>query len=218
MATATANAYRYYGQFDPPVDRFLHERYFSTDPYNRLLIECGAFDGITENCGRFFEETLHWRCINIEPSPRIFEKLSVNRPDSVNLNVALSDEIGFREFQDVNYPSFDLCTNGSLDHTDTHYQHLVDNGCTFDTSKVATTTFADLIRNYQIQDIELMVLDVEGHEIQALQGFRDAATLPRILCVEHGHLGIDHLKPHVEALGYRFDTSSFVNSFYILDR
>jgi hypothetical protein len=40
-------ACRFYGQFDPPVDRFLFERYFAGSKRPGVFIECGAFDGET---------------------------------------------------------------------------------------------------------------------------------------------------------------------------
>ena len=59
---------KYYGQFNPNVDKVLHERYFP-NKFNGTSIECGAFDGITENCTKFFEENYNWTTINIEPLP-----------------------------------------------------------------------------------------------------------------------------------------------------
>ena len=125
---------RYYGQFDPSVDRFLHERYFLDAPPGLTLMECGAFDGEFESSGKFFEETLGWRAINIEPSPRIFSKLIQNRPMSTNLNIALSDMNGIAEFHDVHYPGWELCTNGSIRHTAQHRDFLDNAGCTYETS------------------------------------------------------------------------------------
>ena len=81
---------KFYGQFDPPVDKVLYERYFK-NLEEGVSIECGAFDGLTENCTKFFEDNLKWKTINIEPLPHIFDKLKVNRPRSVNLNLALSN-------------------------------------------------------------------------------------------------------------------------------
>ncbi len=210
-----ATKYRYYGQFETPVDQFLHERYFAHDPRGLTILECGAFDGVTESSGKFFEETLGWQAINVEPSPRIFKQLSANRPNSINLNVALAEKIGEQEFLDVDHPSFALCTNGSLEHGEEHHRMLVEMGCKFAPTKVATTTLAALLDGLDFSEIELMVLDVEGYEVKALEGFRNARTLPRVLCVEHGHLGKDFLRPIIEPLGYRYDTESFVNSFYV---
>lgn len=46
---------KYYGQFNPPVDKILHDKYFN-NKFNGISIEAGAFDGKTENCTKFFEE------------------------------------------------------------------------------------------------------------------------------------------------------------------
>ncbi len=208
-------AYKYYGQFDPPVDQFLHERYFQNSPSGLAYIECGAFDGEYESSGKFFEETLHWRAINIEPSPLIFPRLAENRPDSLNLNVALSNHRGAALFHDVHFPGWELCTNGSLRHTPQHRKILDEVGCSYETATVNVTTYDALIRNYGIEQLELLILDVEGHEIEVLEGFKNAVVLPRILCIEHGQLGDDVIRRKVEPLGYRFDTSLFVNSYFV---
>ena len=67
----------YYGQFEPPVDKIIHERYFP-NKYNGTFLEAGSFDGITECSAKFFEENYNWKAINIEPLPHIFEQLKKN--------------------------------------------------------------------------------------------------------------------------------------------
>ncbi|MEI9889739.1 MAG: hypothetical protein WDN45_03025 [Caulobacteraceae bacterium] len=46
---------KFYGQFDPPVDRVLFERYFPDKTIRGVFVECGAYDGQTESCCKFFE-------------------------------------------------------------------------------------------------------------------------------------------------------------------
>jgi hypothetical protein len=70
---------KYYGQFNPPVDKVLHERYF-LNKFNGVSIECGAFDGVIENYTKFFEENYNWKTINIEPLPHIFKKFNKFTP------------------------------------------------------------------------------------------------------------------------------------------
>jgi hypothetical protein len=43
---------QYYGQFDPPLDRVLHERYF-LGRRRGVFVECGAFDGHLECSCKF---------------------------------------------------------------------------------------------------------------------------------------------------------------------
>lgn len=208
---------RFYGQFDPPVDRLLFERYFRDQPGPGVCLECGAFDGVTESSCKFFEESLGWTAINVEASPRIYPHLTRNRPHSVNLNLALSDANASVEFTDVDHPGHELCTNGSLRHLAGHREMLDEARCGYRSSRVLAVTFRQLLELLPIGRLDLMVLDVEGHELEALSGFRGARLLPRVLCVEHGHLGLDPVRSAVERLGYRFDFASHVNSFFVRD-
>jgi FkbM family methyltransferase len=209
---------KFYGQFDPAVDRFLYERYFDGRQRPGVAIECGAFDGITESSCKFFEESLGWTCINIEPYPLSYDKLVANRPRATNLNAALSNVAGTHDFTAVIHPVFGAdCNNGSLRHTSEHREYLDGIGCTYRQYSVPTVTYAELVAEQRLTSVDLFVLDVEGHEREVLEGMRNApaALLPAIFCIEHGHLGVDALKPALEDLGYAFDTTSFVNSFYV---
>ena len=121
-------------------------------------------------------------------------------------------------FTAVIHPSFgEDCNNGSIQHTAKHRQVLDQIGCTYRQYSVATTTYDELIVAHGLQAVDLFVLDVEGHEPEVLKGMRAAplALLPKFFCIEHGHLGAETLKPAMQALGYVFDTESFVNSFYV---
>jgi len=78
-----ANKEKFYGQFKPPQDKLLNDRYFP-DVKGGVFLECGAFDGITESSCFLFEESRNWTGYNIEAVTIIFEKLKINRPLSIN--------------------------------------------------------------------------------------------------------------------------------------
>ncbi|WP_237130471.1 FkbM family methyltransferase [Pseudoalteromonas sp. MMG024] len=210
---------KFYGQFEPQVDNFIYSRYVKHNEFLSqavcTFIECGAFDGVTESSCLFFEESLGWTGYNIEASPTIYAELIKNRPNTDNFNLALSDSIGEIEFTDVHHPSFPLCTNGSVSHTPEHVKILNEMNCEFTTCKTNKVTYREFINENGITDITLMVLDIEGHEIQALKGFENVTVLPKIFCIEHGHLGVETLREYVEPLGYIFDTTSHVNSYFL---
>ena len=207
---------KFHGQFDPPVDQFLYKRYFTTRSAPGLFVECGAFDGITESSCLFFEETLGWRGLNIEPSPVIFCELMHNRPKSENINIALSDQSGCAIFHQVIHPRFgELCTNGSLAHAPEHRARLIDDHCEFRDYAVKTATWNDLVLQHGLADVDLFVLDVEGHELSVLRGMCNCRVIPRILCVEHSFVDRKELFEATSLLGYRFDVSLFVNSYFV---
>lgn len=211
---------KFYGQFNPPVDQFIYERYFKKKPKigKGFFIECGAFDGLTESSCKFFEEELRWNGINIEPSPPIFEQLIINRPSAINVNVALSNEKTEGVFRSVVHPVYgEMCTSGSLNHTDEHKRLLDDMGCSFKEYKVPIIEWSELIRRYKVRKCDLFVLDVEGNELKVIDSMRKAGkrSLPKIFVVEHGHLDKKEVIAQAESLGYKYDTSSYVNSYFI---
>ena len=206
---------KFYGQFDPPVDKVLYEYYFQNNNTPGFFVECGAYDGVTESSCKFFEETLDWKGINIEPSPLFFQKLELNRPKSINLNLALSDKNIITSFQQVIHPEMgEFFGWGSLCHTSEHKQQLIDEGCTFKTYMVRTITWRNLIKEYRIEHVDLLVLDVEGTEREVIEGMRNSEVLPKILCIEHEHLGVKEVKALLKSLGYKYNFSEKVNSFF----
>ena len=207
---------RFYGQWNPPVDKVLYEHYFK-DVIDGFFIEAGAFDGLIESSCKFFEESLGWRGINVEPTPWNYQLLTSNRPDSTNLQLALSSALGTAEFVQAVHPQRGQhFGNGSLRHTPEHVRLLEEEGCTFERFPVQTIPYRDLIARHGVRRVDLMVLDVEGHEADVIAGMNGCNVLPRVLCVEHGHHGVEGTSRMLAPLGYRYDFSSFNNSMYRL--
>ena len=209
---------QFYGQFDPPVDRFIYERYFRGRPTPGLCIECGAFDGLTESSCKFFEESLGWSAINVEPFPHAFRDLVRNRPRSRNLRAALSDHQGTAEFTAAIHPALGYrFGNGSLSHLPAHRKELDRIGCTYESYPVETLTYADLLKRFEVRQVDLFVLDVEGHEPSVLKGMADLPLeqLPRVFCVEFGNIGLEAARAAVEPLGFVFDATSHINAFFL---
>ena len=215
-APARSKSLKFYGQFDDPVDRFIFERYFPDLSTGGTFIECGAFDGQTECSCKFFEETMGWRGINLEPVPHIFERLQKNRPASRNLNLGLSSENKTLEFDVVVHPEFGKYTTiGSVSHSDQLRQTLTDSGCTFERIKIDVISWPELVAREGLLTVDLFVLDVEGHEMEVLKGMRGSLVLPHVMCVEFGHIGVEKLRAEMDALGYAFDRTSYANAYFI---
>lgn len=209
---------KFYGQFNPPVDKYIYDTFFKKEERKNkgFFIECGAFDGETECSCKFFEETLNWKGINIEPSPVVYEKLIANRPLATNINYALSNKHGKAMFTSVVHPEFgEMCTNGSLHHGYKHKEWLDSIGCKYKQYEVDVITYKELLERYQFKKIDLFVLDVEGNELNVIDSMKGCKVLPEVFCVEHGNLDKEEVRRKVEDLGYRYHSESFVNSFFV---
>lgn len=153
---------------------------------------------------------------NIEPVPWVYKNLCANRPDSTNLNFALSDKVGSATFTAVDHPDFGVdCTNGSLAHTEKHLSLLEDSGCKFIEVPVDLLTWPEFITRNQIKHVDLLVLDVEGHELSVIDGMQGCPVLPDVFCIEVGHLDLGEIRSKLANLGYVYDVSSQVNAFFI---
>jgi len=207
---------KFYGQFEVPVDEFILNRYFPDFNIKGVFVECGAFDGRTDSSCKFFEEYMGWTGYNFEPVPWIYEKLCKNRPNSNNYNLAMSNAVTSSTFTVVNHPDLEWDTGiGSIQHTEEAKKIWEDANCTFKDITVSLTTWSEFIKTNQVNYVDLFVLDVEGHELSVIEGMRGCPVLPDIMCVECDKVSISDIKIKLQELGYVYDTSSFVNAFFI---
>ena len=206
---------RFYGQFDPPVDQYLFERFFPT-LRGGVSIECGSHDGITESSCYFFEKHRGWHGVNVEAAPPIFPRLLLNRPNSTNIHAALSSRSGTSRFSHAISPVHgENFGNGSLSHQEAHLAELLRDGCRFTDYEVRTITYAEMIAEAGINRLDLFVLDIEGHEAAVIESMHQGAMLPSVLCVEHGHFGVEMMRGMLAGLPFRFDSALHANSFYV---
>lgn len=204
----------YYGQ--QRLDEVLHRRFFNPKE-NGFFVECGAYDGLTESTCKFFEESLNWTGLNIEPVPFIFERLLNNRPNCINECVALSDNNNTHMFSHAIHPRLQRnFGNGSLKHTQFHLDELNKEGCTFEQFEVQCRTFDVLFKKHNLPPIDLFVLDVEGHELQALDGILQIPEnfLPKVFCIEYTLSGLKEITGRLSKF-YNFDDQYEHNAFFL---
>ncbi|WP_281970735.1 MULTISPECIES: FkbM family methyltransferase [unclassified Polynucleobacter] len=207
---------KYYGQFQPPVDELLHKRYFPQNVTKGVFMECGACGGKSESSCLFFEETLGWQGVNIEPSPPNFANLIQNRPESINLQVGLSNFDGKSKFLHAIHPNPEQeFGNGSIQHNSQHFQQLSDMGCTFKEYEIEVITWKTLISRLEIEYVDIFVLDVEGHELAVLDGMENSKVFPDIICIEVGHQNFSVIRKKLDDYGYVFDFISHTNAFFV---
>lgn len=180
---------KYYGQAG--TDKEIHLKYFPNTEKG-FFVECGAFDGLLESTCKVFEEFFGWTGINIEPVPELYDKLVKNRPNSRNIKGALSNFKGKNIFIDpipkgsndrtkTGWGFVDLTKNTVLDNPSLDYEKF----------EVECFNFSDIfIENVEI---DLFVLDVEGHECEALEGILKISPkyYPKVFCIEVDKTPVD---------------------------
>lgn len=202
----------FHGQWNPPVDEVLFRNYFD-GVRDGFFIECGAGDGVHDSSCLFFEEELGWNGVNIEPCAAVFERLKVNRPRARNLPVAVGKRLDNKKcliISDGNGVDVGMQVGPT-----THLDSLRDRGYQTREENVRFWMFARILRQYGRGRLDLLVLDVEGHELEVLDGIKGLHTpLPDVVCVEYPLVGLEPLNESLKRLGYTFDFVSYNNAFF----
>ncbi len=203
---------KFYGQFNPQLDQYLYENFF-TNHYNGTSIEAGASNGVLENNTKFFEETMNWRTINVEPLPSWYSELVVNRPNSVNINKALHPTIDDGEviFSIPDIDIYGLKNHlGSLNRINIEkYNYPITD------IKVNTITYNKIITDNDIKSLDLFILDIEGYEVEFLKSFNEWKIYPSVFVIEIGHLKMHDQITDIIKDKYTLHSQLFVNNIYV---
>lgn len=152
--------YTYYGQMQE--DKHIHVKYFAS-LRNGVFLEMGALNGVKFSNTKFFEDTLNWSGVLIEPNPDAFAELSVNRPRSKCYKFAVSKTEGELEFY-----KHDAVGSVKENTTDEFFNnwHKDKN---IEVVKVPSMRLDKILHNAGVTFIDFWSLDVEGSEYEALE-------------------------------------------------
>ena len=171
----------YYSQHEE--DKFLNDNIFKNKK-DGTYIELGALDGILYSNTKFFEDTLNWTGILIEPHPDKFILLKQNRPNNFLFNDLVScitEPLEFRYFND-NYAAVSGIEN-TFPHS--HLKNFFENSGLrqLPQNKIAIKpkSLSVIIKETKLSHIDLLSLDVEGHEYEVLKSWDFSIPIDIIL-------------------------------------
>lgn len=150
-----------------------------------LCIEVGGFDGIQLSNSYFFEK-LGWDCIVIEPIPELCEAIQKKRTSQI-LNIAVGSYTGETKF----YVTEGVTALSTLEFSRSHLERVKSAGGNIREIHVKIDTLDNLLEaeNVKGKEIDFITIDVEGHELDVLQGFSIQKYEPRIILIED-NLGV----------------------------
>jgi FkbM family methyltransferase len=164
-------------------------KYYSQYGEDRLLnvvfgrntgtcIEVGANDGVTYSTTKFFED-LGWTCILVEPTPALCTKIREGRTSKL-FECAASSADGFAELGYVE----DIDLFSSLETSSTMLEQVEARGAKVTSIKVRTRLVDDILTEAEVNKLDFMTIDVEGHELDVLKGTNLDRWQPMIVIVE----------------------------------
>ncbi len=156
-----------------------------------------------------------WRGINIEPNPEFYAQLQVERPNDINLCIAISDKPGLLMMNFVENTGLSTLDN------DVANEHIA-MGWEVDKQRVEVTMLATVWENYVPtgQEVHFLKVDVEGLEEAALRGNDWIHCRPWIAVVE-ATLPMSQEETHAAwesillSADYQFAYADGLNRFYV---
>ncbi|NMG77268.1 FkbM family methyltransferase [Aromatoleum diolicum] len=178
-----------------------------------MIVDIGAHDGTTGSNSRLLEQ-LGWRCLLVEPNPALAELVRRNRRSPL-YECALSSAEGTADLTIVGgAPGADGLSGISLGQLNLH--RITAEGYTTREIQVRTTRLDTLLEEAGVSPgIDVLSIDVEGHEHSVLAGFDIERWRPRLVIIEDNS---DYADPRIpdwmRRRSYRRVFRSGVNDWY----
>lgn len=167
---------RYYAQWGE--DQFCHK--LLGDIYG-TYIDIGALDGKHLSNTYFFEQ--NWRGVCIEPNSFFYYLLKKNRPNSICLKNAIADY----DRDDIDFAENYFGTLSTLKpelYESTFRKYYKDRLKKYNIVKINVRKLDTIIKENNIDKIDILSIDVEGEELNVLLGLDINLYKPRIIIVE----------------------------------
>jgi FkbM family methyltransferase len=165
-----------------------------------FAIDIGAQEPLLENTF-WHNYEIGGLTINIEPIPTYYELLKIRRPKDITLQYAISNAPGWKTIYELPHSGLSTFRQEYAQQFGGRYGvNQIDVEC---------ITLAHLCETWvpPEQTIDVLKIDVEGHEKEVLEGADFTRWRPTIMCIEATHPGTEILcaeewEPIVLAAGY----------------
>ncbi len=180
-----------------------------------FYIDVGANDPTISSVTRCFYD-LGWRGINIEPVPKVYERLRTQRRRDINLNVGISNCRKTLCFYECSSESTLSTFSSALAKC-----WKEDHGHVFSERQVPVITLAQVCEQHVHEQIDFLSIDAENHEREVIEGNDWARWRPRIVVIEDspnaetGRQTHEAWEPLLLKADYFFAFLDGINRFYV---
>jgi FkbM family methyltransferase len=159
----------YYSQFEQD---FLLDKNVFKGFRNGFFVDVGSHDGKSLNNTLFFEKTLGWSGINIEPNKSVYNILINNRPNNINLNLAIDKKEGVSKF--LKNTGYTEMLSGLQEYYESQHHRRLENENKITDSKteiieVHTKRLDNILKEHNTTRVHFLSVDVEGAELAVFE-------------------------------------------------
>lgn len=170
-----------------------------------FFVEAGANDGLNQS-NTVVLERRGWKGLLVEPVPELAERCRRNRPACAVENCALVGPAHRERTVTMHYADLMSVMQGGMKTPEEEEAHVrkgceIQNVRTYDV-QVPAMTLGQVLDKYEVSHIDLLSLDIEGHEHVVLQGLDLPRQCPAWVLVE---------------ARYRADVEAFMAPHFVLE-
>lgn len=196
-------------------DRYVFETFFR-DKKNGVFLDIGAHDGIDKSNTYFFEKTLGWTGICVEPIPEVFERLKNNRK-CICVNAGVSDKSGKATFWKIEGYSEMLSgleENYNEQHKERIRREIDQHGGRLTEMEIEIKDINSLLEMHNIRQVDYCSIDVEGSEEKLLSVLDPERVDIQVFTVENNYRS-ESLRKLMRSKGYKLHSEIEFDDVYV---
>ncbi|MBN2133562.1 MAG: FkbM family methyltransferase [Sedimentisphaerales bacterium] len=175
-----------------------------------VVVEVGANEPATVFSQSWhLEQELGWRAVLVEPYPQLAEKARRLRPNALVFECACCAEETDQTLYVPLTQGGEVTSHAAVGkNLDGHHYH------SFRAIKVRGRPLTHILNETGVTSIDLLSIDVEGAEMEVLNGFDLHKHRPRLILLEDKHYALNKHR-HLVRHGYRLCKRTGFNCWYI---
>jgi len=200
-------------------DKFCFDNFLHKLPCRGFFVEVGASDGVKFSNTFFYEKSLNWSGLCVEPRKIGFEKLVTNRKCFCE-NVGIAKEKDRVQFLEMD--GWGEGMSGIIDKYDPRHLSTIeryikthpDHKSSMVTS-IDTVPLQSLLDKYILFHINFLSVDTEGGELEILKSIDWEKTSVDVITVENNYESKEYFHSFLSQLGFYYVTKLEIDEIYV---
>jgi len=180
------------------------------------FLDIGANDGITISNTYYLEKELNWNGVAVEPIPSIFAKLQSTRKCGL-VNGCIAPSAGVARFIELSGQTNMLSTlaNNNSGLTARRIRNnLSRHGSNLKEIEVKCYTFAGIVQEHKLRNIDFLSIDTEGGELEIIKEIDFDRVNVKIISVENNYFDRE-IRAYLENNGFIYIGNFKVDEIYM---